>query len=106
MKKRKKLNIENQELTKMEFRITKKNPKINSVSYHLETIQDIADMITDENIENFLRDFELSLRSLIFLKAVEKSLKDEGGTDEGSSLHPKIEHNEKILFPYIEWIDD
>lgn len=80
----------------IEVAFMNKDPKENAKSYHIETIQDIADCVTIYNVEGFLTDFELSLKSYLLAKSV---------------LQEKIENGEmpndaKVKFPSFTWIDD
>lgn len=52
------------------FRITKNNPKENAISYEIETIQDIFDAVTIDNIDKFLDEFGVVLRSVILAKYI------------------------------------
>jgi len=44
-------------------------------SYKIETVQDIADCVTLENLENFITDFRGVLASYLLLKSVDKNVK-------------------------------
>lgn len=76
--------------------LMKKTAKEDAKSYQIRTVQDIADCVTDDNIEGFLHDFEFVLRCHILLKAI-----NEAGIKEG-----KIPEGSKIELPSFEWIDD
>lgn len=88
------IGTEGGEGAKDDFRleIMKKNPKPNAVTYRIETINDIFKAVTPDNIEKFLHEFELVLRSGILLKATAETV--EKGAGEG------------IHMPYFDWIDD
>lgn len=84
------------ENNRIQFAITKKNPKPNAPSYTIATLQDIADCITSENADRFLHEFEVVIRSIVLLKtAADISTSEKGAVN-----------NEKILFPQFTWIDD
>ncbi len=57
-------------------------------SHKIKTIQDISNVVTSENIDNFLKDFEGVLRGHILLKSVANSTES------------------KIEFGEFEWTDD
>lgn len=80
----------------IQFKLQNLNPKKNPVSYNIETLQDIADCITNENYEGFLVDFEACLLSVLLMKSTIKGLVDEG----------KIPDDTKVEFPKFTWIDD
>lgn len=80
----------------IEVSFMNKDPKEDAKSYHIETIQDIADCVTIDNVEGFLTDFQLSLRSYLLTKSL---------------LEEKIKKGEmpceaKVKFPSFIWIDD
>ena len=50
--------------------IQKSNPKKVAVTYKIETVNDICQMITEENVDNFLSDFESMLRTCILVKGL------------------------------------
>lgn len=52
------------------FSITKNNPKENAISYEIETMQDIFDAVTVDNIDKFLDEFGVILRSVILAKYI------------------------------------
>lgn len=79
----------------IKLEITKKNPKKNAKSYHIETVQDIFNVINSKNINKFIREFKIVLHSGLLLKACNENFTKEG-------KYPK----QDILFRYFEWIDD
>lgn len=81
---------------KIEVSFMNKDPKEDAKSYHIETIQDIADCVNIDNVEGFLTDFELSLKSYLLAKSLleEKIKKGEMPSDA------------KVKFPSFTWIDD
>ena len=81
----------------IEVAFMNKDPKENAISYHIENIQDIADCVTIDNVEGFLHDFELSLKSYLLAKSLleEKVKKGE--------IMP---NDAKVIFPSFTWIDD
>jgi len=80
---------EEQKQTKeLVLEIKRTNPKENPITYHIENMQDIANCVNSNNVDGFLEDFELVVRSMVALKILAE------------------EHNDKISFPYFEWIDD
>ncbi len=81
---------------KIEVAFMNKNPKENPISYHIKTIQDIADCVTIDNIEGFLIDFELSLKSYLLAKAVLDEKIEKG----------EVPNDAKVKFPSFTWIDD
>ena len=57
--------------SKLKIDIKKKFPKENAITYDLRTIKEIYDIINKDNIDNFLKDFELILRSIAFFKEID-----------------------------------
>lgn len=74
----------------LQINIQNQNPIPDPKTYTIRTLQDIADCVTSENIEGFLQDFELTLRSYLFIKSVSEE------TNPGY----------KVNFPEFGWIDD
>jgi hypothetical protein len=74
----------------------KKDPKPNAKSYQIKTVQDIMDCVTSENVDQFLTDFEMVVRSCLMMKMI-----NEDGIKAGI-----IPEGHKIDFPSFEWIDD
>jgi len=68
--------------------IKRTNPKENPITYHIENIQDIANCVNSNNVDGFLEDFEMVIRSMVEWKILAE------------------ENNHKITFPSFEWIDD
>lgn len=56
--------------SELRFSIKVKNPKENAISYNLETMQDIFDAVTVDNIDKFLDEFGVILRSAILAKYI------------------------------------
>jgi len=80
---------EEQKQTKeLVLEIKRTNPKENPVTYHIQNMQDIAKCVNSNNVDGFLEDFEMVIRSIVTLKILAE------------------EHNDKINFPSFEWIDD
>ena len=63
--------------------------------YKIKTIEDITDVITEDNLEYFLKDFKNFLESYLFAKQLINSLEE----DEG------VKKSEKIASSFT-WIDD
>ena len=81
---------------KIEVAFMNKDPKENAISYHIETIQDVADCVRIDNVEGFLHDFELSLKSYLLAKSLlEEKIKKE-----------EMPNDAKVKFPSFTWIDD
>ena len=81
----------------IKVKIQNNNPKKKDVkTYEIATVQDMADCVTSENIEGFLQDLEMCLRSHILVKALTNAQISEG----------KLPPDFKILFPSFKWIDD
>lgn len=80
----------------IEVSFMNKDPKEDAKSYHIETVQDIADCVNIYNIDGFLTDFELSLKSYILAKALLEEKIEKG----------EISSESKIKFPSFTWIDD
>lgn len=87
---------DNKTTEEINVRIQNKNPKKDPITYHLRTIQDIADCVTSDNVKGFLKDFEICLHTLLLMKSLNNAAIQEG----------KIPTDTKILMPHIEWIDD
>jgi hypothetical protein len=81
---------------KIEVAFMNKNPKENPISYHIETIQDIADCVTMENVDGFLTDFELSIKSYLLAKSLLEEQINKG----------EMPKDAKVKFPSFTWIDD
>jgi len=81
---------------RINFKLQNKNPKKNPVSYQIETMQDIANCVTIDNIDGFMIDFEASVRSFLLFKSIKDDLVSKGELPPGS----------EIQFPSFEWIDD
>lgn len=64
------------------FSLTKENPNPDAKEYKLETIQDIYDCVTIHNIDKFLSEFGIILRSAALAKSMNnnKPLKHSGTT--------------------------
>ena len=58
--------------------------------YLIETIQDVANCVTLENIDNFIIDFEGVLRAMLLLESASKD----------------IDKFVDVKFPSFVWIDD
>jgi hypothetical protein len=81
----------------IKVKIQNNNPKKKGVkTYEIATVQDMADCVTSENIEGFLQDLEMCLRTHILVKACTNAQISEG----------KLPPDFKILFPSFKWIDD
>lgn len=80
----------------IKIRIQNKNPRKDAPTYTLTTIQDIADVVTADNIKGFLKDFEGCLLSNILMKSISDDLISKG----------EIPPDSKIKMPSIEWTDD
>lgn len=56
--------------SELRFSLTKREPKENAISYEIETMQDIFDAVTVDNIDKFLDEFGVILRSVILAKYI------------------------------------
>lgn len=72
--------------SKQVFRLQKENPNPDAKEYKLETIQDICDCVTIHNIDKFLSEFGIILRS--------------------AALAKSMNNNKPIKFSETTWIDD
>lgn len=80
----------------IQIRIQNKNPKKDPITYKLVTVQDIADCVTVDNIDGFLKDFRMCLESVLLMKLVYEEHKKKG----------EIPQDSKVIMPHIEWTDD
>lgn len=85
-----------QDTGEVKIAFQKKDPKPDPKSYRIETIADITKCVTSENIDGFLRDFEMVLRSYLLMKELNNAGIKEGTIPEGA----------EIEMPFFEWIDD
>lgn len=74
------------------FEILKKNPKKNAKFYELVTVQDIYAILTEENINKFMREFKIGMKVSVAMRdlMIAKGIKSEDV--------PKMES--------FTWIDD
>ncbi len=74
------------------FKIQKKNPKPDAPTYRLETMNDLYQLVTTENVDRLFED----LKNMFTLIALQKEAID--------AMHPN--GSKEITMPYFEWIDD
>ena len=78
-------------------KIDSNDPKTDGVkTYHIATMQDIANCVTVDNLEGFMTDFKALLSSYLLIKETVKI-----GIKNG-----EISGDANILFPAFEWVDD
>ncbi len=78
------------------FEIRNKNPIKNPKEYEIKTIEDIDNCVTRENIDGFLKDFEMVLRMHFLYNEILKAQIAEGKIPEGTTI-PLVS---------FKWIDD
>ena len=76
---------------------TTNSPRKNAPRYKIETMQDIVNAVTVENIEYFLKDFKAVLGAALLTKAIIEN------SEEMKNL-PEAE--KKVTMPSYTWIDD
>lgn len=78
------------------FEIKKKNPKPNAVTYELKTIEDIFEAVSHDNVDSFLREFEILIRmSLLSRSIIEEQIKE-----------GKLPADAKLQLKGMTWTDD
>jgi len=78
------------------FEISKNNPTPNPQTYRIVFVQDMLNAVTSDNIDKFIHEFEMVLRSAMLMRAINEGLIAEG----------KASADSKIEMPYYDWIDD
>ncbi len=84
--------MENEKIGVFGFEIRKKNAKPDAPKYKLETMNDLYQIVTVENVDRVFKD----LKQAFTIIAMQKEVLEE--IEKGSA--------KQITMPYIEWIDD
>jgi hypothetical protein len=77
--------------------IQKKNPKKNAKQYTLVTVQDIFNILTEKNINKFMREFKMGMQLGINLRNLTKIIIEKKG---------KTPDDDCLKMPSFTWIDD
>jgi hypothetical protein len=79
------------------LRIEVKDPKENAPEYEISTIEELFDVLTEENFDRFLKDFEAGMRSGIAMREMVKEIAKANDIEPDDSL---------LKMPTFTWIDD
>lgn len=79
----------------LQISVMKTNPLPNAERYEIETVEQIGDLLTEENVERFLADFAAGMRIHVAAKAYIQELKKD---------KPEIKGDIKIK--KFTWIND
>lgn len=78
-------------------KIQKKNPKKNPKTYTVETVQDIFNLVTEKNINRFMKEFKMGLKTGIELRKLVTVIAKKDGVEPSVNV---------LDMPSFTWIDD
>jgi len=77
--------------------IQKKNPKKNAIHYELTTIEEIFNLLTEKNLNKFMRDFKQGMRVSIAFRDLAKAISEAKGIEPSKA---------DLKMTKFTWIDD
>lgn len=79
------------------FVVKRKDPKPNAPEYHIETIEQLFEMLTDENYQRWLKDFRQTIELKLSLDKTMKLIAESEKVETG--VHP-------LKVKTYTWVDD
>ena len=77
--------------------VKKRNPKPNAKSHKLVTVQDIFNVLTEKNVNRFMKEFKQGMKVAIAMRELAKSISKAEGIEAG---------NDVLQMPSFTWIED
>lgn len=77
--------------------VQSRNPKPNAKGYKLVTVQDIFNVLTEKNVNRFMKEFKQGMKVAIAMRELAKSISKADGIEAG---------NDVLQMPSFTWIED
>ena len=90
-------NHNNMKATGLSLLIQKKNPKKNAIHYELTTIEEIFNLLTEKNLNKFMRDFKQGMKVSIAFRDLAKAISEAKGIEPSKA---------DLKMTKFTWIDD